>query len=313
MSDFASVFSAKRQVPLSWAEEATVHSTWEALGLLIDSDFKAVKETLPASSIDDHLEEAKRFIDRGIGTFRGLLSAQRVQDAFDVVAKVEQAGWPRIFAFLDDRLWHLLGEPLLKSVMDALLGGRAQQLPGIWVHHVEKGGRGWEPHVDVSGAPTPVKEGVDRITLWLPLTSATCKNGCIFAVPGSHRLELMQQFDETEVVPLNDVISLFHKAEAMEAEPGDALLWRFQTLHWGGPAQDHTQQERLSLSLELGHSDVPAHLDVQPTWPMGALPSFETRLFLIGRSLLLYGRAPERAPLASRFLDVGRALVERYS
>ncbi|MCP4500627.1 MAG: phytanoyl-CoA dioxygenase family protein [Deltaproteobacteria bacterium] len=227
--------------------------------------------------------------------------------------RVEQAGWPLVFAFLDDRLWQLLGEHSLKAVLNPLLGGAAQQLPGIWVHHVEMGGCGWEPHVDVSGAPTDVKEGVDRITMWLPLTPVSHDNGCIFAVPGSHRLELMQRFDSTDVVSLDEVIRLFHKAEAMEAEPGDALLWRFQTLHWGGPSLPTAKNARTSLSIELGHSEVPAHQDVQPTWPLGAMPSFETRLFLIGRSLVMYGQAKDREPYASRFIDVGRALVELFS
>jgi len=301
----------KRHVPAARAEEAASRQTWRQHGLVVDGADVGVSSD---GVVDDDALDLLRLdvLDDGVAHARQVLPTALLRDVLDVVERVDAAGWPRVFAYVDDRLWHLLRTPALRQVLSTVLSSTPQQLPGLWVHQTSPGGRGWEPHVDVAGPPTDVDGGVDRLTVWLPLTSATTETGCMMTVPGSHRQPLAQAFDLAGDVPLDDVIRLFHGARAHPAEPGDVLLWRFQTVHWGAAASRDAAHPRVSLSLEAGHPAVPAHDDVQPTWSWGAWPSFETRLFLIGRSLCVYGKDGHREPTASRFVAVGEALCQMF-
>jgi ectoine hydroxylase-related dioxygenase (phytanoyl-CoA dioxygenase family) len=112
-----------------------------------------------------------------------------------------------------------------------------------------------------------------------------------FALPGTMSME--------------DVAALLHTVQALPASPGTVLLWEPTTVHWGGPRTDRDAPERWALSLEFQRADMAA--TTQVIHP-GTLPDFSTRRRAVGASLEVYA-APEREPLASRFVGLCEALL----
>ncbi|MCP4500626.1 MAG: hypothetical protein GY822_11760 [Deltaproteobacteria bacterium] len=74
MKEFSDVLQAKRQVPISRVEAAALRSTWQEIGLVIEEPNSF---SPPPVVHDETLEEARRFLKRGMGTFRRVLSEQR--------------------------------------------------------------------------------------------------------------------------------------------------------------------------------------------------------------------------------------------
>jgi hypothetical protein len=247
----------------------------------------------------------------------GFLPPQRVLSTEDAVQlallfeQVARAGWPRIFGLLFQAPWQALGRPLFQDLVRTLFGPDGTQLPGLWVHHVPAvgGARGWEPHLDVAHKTvTCANGGPDRLSIWIALKKADLENGCMFVVPKS-LAPTSPTFHGRGTFEASEVMDFLHGARPLVAEPGEAIGWHYDTLHWGGIATGQTNQPRLALSLEFLNEESAPQRHERPLLKPGQVPDFEQRLFLVGRNLRAYAGDAEREPHAHRFFFMGEALA----
>lgn len=214
------------------------------------------------------------------------------------VTRVNDAGWPMVFAFLYDQLWLVSQSPTFDRFATALLGARYQPTISFWVNYVPpvRGNSGFPPHFD------NVRPGYHSVTCWLPLTPSTVENGCVYVVErdaiGGDTSSLLEP-----LLPLKQVQKALMHVRALPANPGSFLAWPHDTLHWGGMFM--RGQGRLALSYHLASADFE---NIDRDLPMALvpgepLPSFERRLEWVCRSML---RFRGRDPMLERFVAVAQ-------
>ena len=219
-------------------------------------------------------------------------------------------GWPAVFAFALDCLWEALACPRLLRAIAPALGTRPQLVPLVWAHHVpaESGRRGWSPHVDYPGRAVAEVDAYRRLTLWLPLSGASRDGAPIFVLPRPQAPSWVPHLDAQEYVPTADVLRIMQAARPLYCAPGDALLWRYDLLHWGGAHAGTEPTPRLSIALEVAAEDAPVLVDDDARIPWGTTPALADRLRIISRSVGAFARAADREPFAARFMALARAL-----
>jgi hypothetical protein len=253
---------------------------------------------------DGVYERQDRPLEDGLAWSLEVVPAELLAPARAAIARVTGAGWPAVFALLDDDLWRLLGSDALLAPLEAALG-ELTQLPGVYVHVVERrpGERGWEPHVDVAGAEASAEAG--RLTVWLALTDAPLDGGCVYAVPRSATGALGDDWDTRTSVEMSELLSAAHAARAVPVRAGSFVAWRRDTLHWGAPVERAHPCPRVAISLEYARRAAPGERAFDPRRAL----DFEERLFLLGYSLCAYARAADREPLAAPFAALGERLM----
>lgn len=288
-------------------------STWSGI-------FAPPLEAEPADKADENANKTEdtsaaetaraHVVADGYFVTPSLLPPPAIAAAVRAIEAVEAAGWPPVFAFMADALWDLVATAPFRAVMQATMGQRAAQLPGLWVKRVSGAGdSGWSPHVDVADAPMLRDDGRPaRLSVWIPLTDARIDNGCMFVVPERVASGLSHSFETQQDIPVDTAIRLLHHATPLPAPAGAILGWRTTTLHWGGQWKAGAP-DRLSVALEFGHPTFPFSPRERPAFELGLRPTFESRLALIGRSLVMYGAAADREPQAAAFVNLGRRLM----
>jgi hypothetical protein len=243
-------------------------------------------------------EQLARMVDReGYLQLGPLGSDLPVAGMADAVSALRRAGWPPVFSFVFDEFWLAFGK--LDQLIAGVLGGDYAVLPDFWAWHIDPrtDDRGWAPHRD-KGRRALFDDGRPKsLTVWLPLTDATPLNGCMYIVPADRdptygtESEVELRFQPQDI-------------RALPAAAGSVLLWNQAVVHWGARSAPRTVPPRISLSAEFQRTDVPAFNT--PLMRPLELPTFATRLRLIGRQILRYRHMyPLDADLA--------ALAERLS
>ena len=198
----------------------------------------------------------------------------------DTVRSLSRANLSPVFAFLYDEFWY----PFLKLhlLYAALLGGKYFFLPAFWVWDVDpkKNEAGWKPHRDRLNSL--FDDGTPKsLTTWIPLSSATPLNSCIYIVPSLHD-PIYATAEE-----LNWKSNLeYSSIRALPAKPGDFLIWNQAVLHWGGRTSSRATESRVSIAFELQRADIPAF--DEPLLDPFDIPPFERRIKLIAKQLLRY-------------------------
>jgi hypothetical protein len=225
----------------------------------------------------------------------------------DTVRSLSGANLSPVFAFLYDEFWH----PFLKLhlLYAALFGGKYLLLPAFWVWNVDpkRNESGWKPHRD-RGRISLFDDGAPKsLTTWIPLSSATPLNGCMYIVPACHDpiYATAEDLNYATAEDLNLRLRLeFSSIRALPAKPGDFFIWNQEVLHWGGRTSSRATESRVSIAFELQRADVPAFSE--PLLDPFDIPPFETRLKLIAKQLLEYQHfqtlEPELAHFASALL-----------
>jgi len=195
------------------------------------------------------------------------------------VRSLSGAGLSPVFAFLFDEFWH----PFVKLhlLFRALLAGDYSLLPDFWVWNVDPRKReaGWQPHRD-KGRKALFADGSPKsITAWIPLSSATPLNGCMYVVP--------KPLDPTYATPEEQQIRFAPQSiRALPGRPGDFFIWNQAIYHWGGASSPYAAESRVSMAFELQRADVPP-FNAPLIEPLRVVP-FEERLLLIARQLHRY-------------------------
>lgn len=75
---------------------------------------------------------------------------------------------------------------------------------------------------------------IPEITIWMPLDQATKASGCMWYVPGSHKLGELLGYDFGDGSGIEEKGIDVSKAVSVEADPGDLVLHHGLTLHYAG-------------------------------------------------------------------------------
>lgn len=115
--------------------------------------------------------------------------------------------------------------------------------------------------------------GVPILTMWIAVSEATEKNGCMYAVRGSHlRADSERDFGLTRHCPGKDLAGEIYIPDAdidkknlfpLEAEPGDAVLLHRRTVH--GAGANESDAVRWSFDLRYQPRGTPSGRDFFPS------------------------------------------------
>lgn len=144
------------------------------------------------------------------------------------------------------------------------LAGRLQQLLGCEVvmplaHHnciMTKQPRhssdtGWHQDIRYWSFERP-----DLVSVWLALTPENVHNGCLYLIPGTHRLALdAERYDEASFLRPNlpENRKLIEQAVRAELEPGDGLFFHALTFH--SASRNHSDATKLSVVFTFRAAD----------------------------------------------------------
>jgi hypothetical protein len=205
----------------------------------------------------------------------------------DTVRALSAANVSPLFAYLYDEFWYPFFK--LHLLHGALLGGRYSLLPDFWILNIDpkKGGAGWRPHRD-KGRRALFDDGSPKsLTTWIPLSTATPSNGCLYVVPAQHD-PTYATADETEMK------FEYQSIRALPADPGDFFILNQALFQWGGRTSPQAAESRVSMTFRVQRADLPP-FDSPLIDPLRVL-TFEARVKLIARQLYRYRHMHELDP-----------------
>ena len=188
----------------------------------------------------------------------------------DLVARVrDDVARDNQRAFLEDAMWDLFD--LLVPVAREALAHDVCITPAFWAWNVGPGGFGWGPHRDSPETARDPEGGLAIITVWVPLTDATTRNGCVHCVPAYWDIGYQS-------VHANSIVLHQQCVRALPAAAGSVLGWSHSLLHWGGACAPDAPP-RMATSLELVRSDLAS--TVPRAYPAGWRPEVAERQAMI--------------------------------
>ena len=202
-----------------------------------------------------------------------------LEEMSQIVTRITQIGLAPVFAFVYDEFW--LAFCKLHHVLVGLLGNEYKRLPDFWIWRVDpsSGGSGWAPHRD-KGRRSLQEDGSPKsVSVWLPLTSATPLNGCIYIVPADRDPTYNTEDEKRHAPALQDI-------RALPCSPGEIFMWNQAILHWGGRSSIEAESPRISLSIEFQRGDVePFNTPLIEPLILG---NFDVRMQLICKQIRQY-------------------------
>lgn len=187
-----------------------------------------------------------------------------------------------LFVFVYDETWSVFHS--LRQPLSSLLGLDLEPKTAFWSWYVPTSDEstGWSPHRDNVRRTSDHNGTLRSVSVWVALSDATPRNGCIYAVPA----HLDPRFrDDAWEEPDDDRVNL-QDVRALPANAGSILVWHQGLRHWGGRSSSRALTARCSASLEF------QRVGTAPSDPAfgttGLAPATSTRLRLIGQQLLQY-------------------------
>ena len=275
-------------------ETARRSETWLALGTGLSigevgaSEEGSIARVAETSALDDAaISELVDGVDEtGYFVVSQLIDPVFVDRLRDGVERIRAAGWPPVFLAVFDEFWTVVRTPSFVRLASALLGDGYRYLPNVWAHYVsaDKQVAGWAPHVDG-------RYGSDRMSIWLPLSEATTRNGCIGLVPRNLMPPSVGDgFLERATYTTGELQMMLQGSRALPASPGAIMGWEFGVLHWGSVCQEG-EPPRVSMAVELVAEGAELREDEGLARGVAEpIPTFEERLTIIGKGLASYGR-----------------------
>ncbi len=99
-------------------------------------------------------------------------------------------------------------------------------------------------------------ERPELVSVWLALTPENAHNGCLYVIPGTHRLKLdPRRYDEASFLrpELPENKALIEKAVRAELEPGDGLFFHALTFH--AASRNHSDATKMSVVFTFRPAD----------------------------------------------------------
>jgi hypothetical protein len=283
----------------AWFEEACQRRFWTEL----NPELKLESEQVgPLFTVDDDQrgELWNDLLTDGYFEMPPTLPADQVARMAQAMLRLDAEEIPMVFAYVYDDFWNLSGH--ISGLLGALLGPDFRMLPDFWgwCIHPKKLEKGWHPHRD-KGFETLLPNGLPRsLSIWIPLTDATTRNGCIYLLPACRDAHYLRREGGNDVIEVQEI-------RALPARAGSILGWNQCVLHWGSRSSERAENPRVSFSIEYQRAEgEPLN---QPLLDPAKPPTFEQRLALIGKQILQYVHMYDVGP---EFRELARRLMERF-
>lgn len=101
-------------------------------------------------------------------------------------------------------------------------------------------------------------ERPELVSVWLALGPETPENGCLYVIPGTHRLQFSRERFDDELflrTDLADNAALIEQKVPVSLNPGDVLFFHCRTFHAAG--RNHTGQTKFSAVFTFRPADNP--------------------------------------------------------
>ena len=159
--------------------------------------------------------------------------------------------------------FRLLTSPRLLDVVESVIGPeiysnpvqhiRTKLPPRVFEHGAKANGlvSKVEWHQD-NGVVLPEADEATILTVWLALTDATERNGCMQVIPRSHR-EGLKDHCPVDQLRIPDTLLPLDRAKPLPMKAGSALLMNQQTIH---SSLDNVTEDQVRISFDLRYQPV---------------------------------------------------------
>ena len=180
--------------------------------------------------------------------------------------------------FATNSLWNLINNKKILNVVEKILGPEVLSNPvqNTRIKQPEKklqkksifnGLSGRTPwHQDAAVLSKKSQRLTDMVTVWIPFTRTTIKNGCMITVGKFNKLGLLNHISNSngEVQIKNSEIIDKHKPIALEANVGDIILLHKHSVHCSLP--NKSNNFRISADLRYNKAGQPSGREPLPSF-----------------------------------------------
>ena len=180
--------------------------------------------------------------------------------------------------FATNSLWNLINNKKILNVVEKILGPEVLSNPvqNTRIKQPEKklqkksifnGLSGRTPwHQDAAVLSKKGQRLTNMVTVWIPFTRTTIKNGCMITVSKFNKLGLLNHISNSngEVQIKNSEIIDKHKAVALEANIGDIILLHKHSVHCSLP--NKSNNFRISADLRYNKAGQPSGREPLPSF-----------------------------------------------
>ena len=168
--------------------------------------------------------------------------------------------------------------PLLTPIASRGLGFPVEVLDTFRAWHVEgEAARGWPPHRDRPDRAFTPDDQIASMTLWVALSDATTRNGCMVVVPAPWDYEYRNP-------QAREHVSSMQHIRALPATAGTVLGWTHALLHWSTAAAA-SEPPRISVGFEFVRA---GYETSDERFPPEVFPSLADRCAIIGKQITKY-------------------------
>ena len=180
--------------------------------------------------------------------------------------------------FATNSLWNLINNKKILDVVEKILGPEIlsspvqntrikqpeKKLPKKSIFNGLSGRTPW--HQDAAVLSKKGQRLTDMVTVWIPFTKTTIKNGCMITVSKFNKLGLLNHISNYngEVQIKNSEIIDRHKAVALEANIGDIILLHKHSVHSSLP--NRSNNFRISADLRYNKAGQPSGREPLPSF-----------------------------------------------
>ena len=221
-------------------------------GVLAPADLEPVRGFL-AAEVDEYA--AKLHAEGKISSRYAELPFERRFATICREMEFSPRGW--IGGSFDRVFYDLFRHPGILRVLGAVLGAEVTELGGLNIRtkipEAEVTAFPWHQDSHYYNEPSLGKrvgytEASHIVTVWVPLVDATVDNGCIWAMPGSHRWGLIDAARGADMnVRTSEEIEQRGTPTALEMAAGDVLFLTNLTFHTS--KMNHTEDSRWSVDF----------------------------------------------------------------
>ena len=208
--------------------------------------------------------------------------------------------------FATNSLWNLINNKKILNVVEKILGPEVLSNPvqNTRIKQPEKklqeksifnGLSGRTPwHQDAAVLSKKGQRLTDMVTVWIPFTRTTIKNGCMITVSKFNKLGLLNHISNSngEVQIKNSEIIDKHKPIALEANVGDIILLHKHSVHCSLP--NKSNNFRISADLRYNKAGQPSGREPLPSFYVRSKSKKNLKIINYKQWLGLWEKAKEK-------------------
>jgi len=182
--------------------------------------------------------------------FDSLQFTEYVREGFDQLTLDQKLdGIRKLYSFtgVEPRLNAFVASPKLLAIIEKLLDAKPTLYQSMALLK-PPAGREKPWHQDHSHFDLPLNTRV--VGVWISLDAATVENGCMRAIPGGHRLGVIEhEMNRDFQIPDGEIARKAHEAVAIPMEPGGCLLFDSFLPH--GTPINRSDRRRWAIQFHL--------------------------------------------------------------